>query len=153
MPNEQEKISKHDSQYFVEYQWIPKLVNDINAGEVEWHILNAVDTWIPFLKENVKGLDFDWAEMRHEVFKVDENSVVVAYVFPEPDDIPNAAFGAVFVRLNKKAAAYYTLEMSTDSVWFIGSASQSNGHKNYGPLAQPSIESFLKWVVDRHNVI
>ena len=142
----------HDDLYLVEYQWIPQLVDDINAGEVDWHILDAVDSWKTFFDERYPGLTFDWEEMRHEVFKVDDNSVVVAYVFPEPIDAPLAAFGAVFVRLDKKACAYYTVEKSLDEVWMIGSM-QNQSHKNFGPLMQPSIESFLRWVVDRHNVI
>ena len=139
-------------QDFIEYQWIPQLVDDINAGAVDWGILNSVDTWKPFLADSYPEIEFEWHEFRHEMFRVDENSVIIAYVFPEPEKLHHAAFGAVFVRVNKNACAYYTLEKSRDEIWNVGSM-QGGSHKGFGPLPQPSIESFLKWVVDRHNVI
>lgn len=151
--NEIDKEARRKGLYFVEYQWLPQLVDDVNAGNVGWGVLTDADHWKDIFEVNFPDVSFDWEEFRHEVFKVNEGAAVIVYVFPEPREMPDAAFGAVFVRKEKGACAYYTLERAAeDNIWNLGSM-QGGKHQAFGPLAQPSLEAFLKWVVDRHNVI
>lgn len=70
------------------------------------------------------------------------------YIFPKPRQVPEAAFGAVLINTTDNNARYYTLEYSFDGAWVLGSMDQTT-HSNYGNLENPSLKSFIDWVVAR----
>ena len=102
-----------DGRIFVAYQWIPQLVDDINAGLVDHGVLADKLNWQTFILNNYPDVRFNWDEFQHEAFRIDDTAQIHVYVFPEPEDVGQPAFGAVFVRSTSNACAYYTLEMAS----------------------------------------
>ena len=74
--------------------------------------------------------------------------MMVLYIFPEPRQVPEAAFGAVLINTTNNNAKYYTLEYSFDGALVLGSMDQTT-HRNYGNLENPDLTSFIDWVVAR----
>ena len=140
-----------DGRIFVAYQWIPQLVDDINAGLVDHGVLADKLNWQTFILNNYPDVRFNWDEFQHEAFRIDDTAQIHVYVFPEPEDVGQPAFGAFFVRSTSNACAYYTLEMAPADQWTIV-ATQNGKRKSYGAF-QPSFDDFLRWVIDRHNTI
>lgn len=90
----------------------------------------------------------EWDELHCDGIKINDTYVMALYIFPKPRQVPEAAFGAVLINTTNNDAVYYTLEYSFDGVWVLGSMDQTT-HSNYGNLENPSLKSFIDWVVEK----
>lgn len=64
------------------------------------------------------------------------------YEFPEPREIPEARYGAVWIDTSTRQAEYYTLEYSLDNRWVLGSMTEKQ-HANYGSIDSPDLKRFI----------
>lgn len=126
----------------LQYFYIPKLVDAVNNGCLPSTALHMVDEW-DFWGEcdREDGFDVDW-------FEVGKDHTVIFFNFPEPQQIPEALYGAVLVNNITGKAKYYTLEYGYLDSWLIGNKTLK-GHCNYGTLDSRERSAFMKWVTDR----
>ena len=140
---------KHSYRYFLQYKFIPDLVAGVTKGEISPNSILATGGWDEFMKKHVDDDFFlEWDELHCDGIKINETYVMALYIFPKPRQIPEAAFGAVLINTTDNNARYYTLEYSFDGTWVLGSMDQMT-HRNYGKLENPSLKSFIDWVVAR----
>ena len=85
---------------------------------------------------------------RFERIDVDENHMLILYVFPQPQEMTEAVYGAVMLNTMTSEAEYYTLESSVDDLWVIGHKTTSC-HSNLGSLDSADQDKFVAWVIER----
>ena len=140
---------KHSYRYFLQYKFIPDLVAGVSKGEISPDDILETDGWEEFMKKHVdENFFLEWDELHCDGIKINDTYVMALYIFPEPRQVPEAAFGAVLINTTNYDAVYYTLEYSFDDEWVLGSMNQTT-HRNYGNLENPSLQGFIDWVVDR----
>ena len=140
---------KHSYRYFLQYKFIPDLVAGVSKGEISPNAILATEGWEDFMKKHVDEKFFlEWDELHCDGIKINDTYVMALYIFPKPRQVPEAAFGAVLINTTNNDAVYYTLEYSFDGVWVLGSMDQTT-HSNYGNLENPSLKSFIDWVVEK----
>lgn len=142
---------KHSYRYFLQYKFIPRLVAGVSKGEMSPNAILVTDGWENFMKKHVDAdFFFEWDELHSEGIKINDTYVMALYTFPKPRQVTEAAFGAVLINTTNNDAVYYTLEYSFNGMWVLGSMDQTS-HKNYGNLENPSLKSFIEWVIERAN--
>ena len=126
----------------LQYFYIPKLVDAVNNGCLPSTALHMVDEW-DFWGEcdREDGFDVDW-------FEVGKDHTVIFFNFPEPQQIPEALYGAVLVNSITGKAKDYTVEYGYLDSWLIGNKTLE-GRCNYGTLDSRERSAFMKWVTDR----
>lgn len=141
---------KHSYRYFLQYKFIPDLVAAVSNGEISPNAILATEGWEEFMKEHVdENFFLEWDELHCEgLIKINDTYVMALYIFPEPRQVPEAAFGAVLINTIDNYAKYYTLEYTFDGTWVLGSMDQTT-HSNYGSLGKLSLMNFIDWVVER----
>lgn len=141
---------KHSYRYFLQYKFIPDLVTGVSKGEISPNAILATEGWEDFMKKYVdENFFLEWDELHCEgLIKINDTYVMALYIFPEPRQVSEAAFGAVLINTINNDAKYYTLEYSFDGAWVLGSMDQTT-HYNYGNLENLSLMSFIDWVVER----
>ena len=140
---------KHSYRYFLQYKFIPDLVAGVSKGEISPNAILATEGWEDFMKKHVDEKFFlEWDELHCDGIKINDTYVMALYIFPKPRQVPEAAFGAVLINTTNNDAVYYTLEYSVDGVWVLGSMDRTT-HSNYGNLENPSLKSFIDWVVEK----
>ena len=141
---------KHSYRYFLQYKFIPDLVAAVSNGEISPNAILATEGWEEFMKEHVdENFFLEWDELHCEgLIKINDTYVMALYIFPEPRQVPEAAFGAVLINTIDNYAKYYTLEYTFDGTWVLGSMDQTT-HSNYGNLGKLSLMNFIDWVVER----
>lgn len=140
---------RQSDRYFLEYEFIPQLVEGISLGKLAPEILLDTDHWKELINSTVEdNFTYDWDNLHCRGAKIDDTYVMAVYLFPAPTVIPEAAFGAVLINTTTNEATYYTLEYSLDNNWVLGSKNL-RGHYNFGRLENPELEKFVEWVVNR----
>ena len=136
------EVVAHEFRYELQYIFIPKLVAAINNGELGSSYFHKVEDWSIWDEYTCeKGCDV-------EMLDVCNNYKLILYTFPEPDEIPEALYGAVLLNRTTNKAEYYTLECGWKGAWIIGNMTLER-HRNYGNLQSREREDFVKWVTDR----
>ena len=136
------EVDSHEFRYELQYIFIPQLVDAINNGELDSSYFHKVEDWSIWDEYTCeKGCDV-------EMLDVCNNYKLILYTFPEPDEIPEALYGAVLLNRTTNKAEYYTLECGWKGAWFLGSMTLEC-HRNYGNLQSREREDFVKWVTDR----
>ena len=136
------EVDSHEFRYELQYIFIPQLVDAVNNGELDSSHLHKVEDWSiwnEYIGE--KGCDV-------EMLDVGNNYKLILYTFPEPNEIPEALYGAVLLNRVTNKAEYYTLECGWKGAWFLGSMTMGR-HRNYGDLQSRKREDFVKWIKDR----
>lgn len=140
--------TKHQLRYQVEYQFIPELVEVVSQGILPSAVFTMFDIWERILKDKY-GSDFDLEEGYDcQEIKINERYDIFFITFPEPDNVPDAIYGAIVVDNQENAYRYYTLEMSFNGSWVVGRKTNDGNHYNYGTLDSCTPKAFLKKLLD-----
>lgn len=135
-------VDPHENRYELQYIFIPRLVAAINDGDLPSLLLYKIEDWAIWEAYTCeKGCDV-------KVLDVDSNHKLILYTFPEPNEIPEALYGAVLINSATNKAEYYTLEYGWEGTWIIGSKTLGR-HYNYGDLKSRKQDDFVEWVVNR----
>ena len=107
--------------YTLQFRWIPSLIDAVVKGSLPCQALTDVPWWEKCLKEQgMTKADFSFEEIKAEVKKISEEKGRICLTFPYPKRAPLAKYAVIdllaSVRIN-----YYTLEMSLDDTWVLGS--------------------------------
>lgn len=132
----------HEFRYELQYRFIPKLVAEVNDGYLPSTALHMVKGW------DIWG-EYEWEEGFYiDRLEVEQSHTIIFYNFPEPQQIPEALYGAVLIDNTTGKAEYYTLEYGYMGTWILGSKTL-DGHHNFGRLDSRDRRDFFKWVTDR----
>ena len=111
---------RHSDRYFLQYRFIPDLVDDVSKGEISVDDLMDKDWWECSIQLfNDMNFTFEWEELRCEKMKVNDNYEMVVYTFPVPKQTPDAAYGAVLINTANNDATYFTLEYTFGNRWML----------------------------------
>lgn len=107
--------------YTLQFRWIPSLIDAVVKGNLPCQALADVPWWEKCLKEQgMTKADFSFEEIKAEVKKISEEKGRICLTFPYPKRAPLAKY-AVIDLLASGRINYYTLEMSLDDTWVLGS--------------------------------
>lgn len=150
IPSEEER---HVYRTFLQYRFIPGLVLGIPACRLGATELMMTDTW-PGAMKRIYGRKFylEWDELKCKELYVDKNHIIILYIFPKPILVPEAAYGAVLINTSSKMARYFTLEMSFENTWIIGTQTAER-HYSICPLDNPSLDNFIGWVAEQAHMV
>ena len=145
-----EKELRHEIRYHVQYVFLPELVESVSEGYLPNIALFPSPLWYYNLRQkyDVKELNAAGVYERFERIDVDENHMLILYVFPQPQEMTEAVYGAVMLNTMTSEAEYYTLESSVDDLWVIGHKTTSC-HSNLGFLDRADHDKFVAWVIER----
>lgn len=107
--------------YSLQFRWIPSLIDAVVKGKVPCQALADVPWWKQCLTEQgMIGADFSFEEIRAEVKKISEEKGRICLTFPYPKRVPLAKYAIIDLSASGQIA-YYTLEMSLNDTWVLGS--------------------------------
>lgn len=91
---------------------------------------------------------FTWDELDISVEHLDENRPMIFYQFPEPQNQPEAKYGAIVIDNEKNKLSYFTFEMGRKEGWW---ALAINSPDNRQPLGmfdniEPTKEKFIELI-------
>ena len=147
--NEQnnEVVARRQYVYNIEYHFLVGMVDAVTDGKLPVAAL-ADEMW---LRQNIqKECPPEYVLLWEENFRIERidnlgDYRLIVYSFPEPVFVPEAVYGAVLVNVKTNHTDYYTLELSYNNRWVLGSMSNSK-HANYGNIDSPDLAKFLEWV-------
>lgn len=137
--------------YDPEYRWFPMLVETISNGKIALEAL-ADEDWLRTNIQQICGEAFvqEWNTFRIKSINTYGNYKLFVYEFPEPREIPEARYGAVWIETLSRQAEYYTLEYSLDNRWVMGSMTREQ-HANYGSIDAPDLKRFILWILESNK--
>ena len=145
-----EKELRHKIRYYIQYIFLPELVQSVSDGYLPSIALFPSPLWYYNYRQkyDLEKLHTARVYERFERIDVDENHMLILYVFPQPQEMTEAVYGAVILNTVTSEAEYYTLESSVDDRWVIGHKT-TNCHSNLGSLDSADQDKFLAWVMER----
>lgn len=145
-----EQELRHEIRYYVQYIFLPELVQSVSEGYLPGIALFPSPLWYYNLRQkyDMEELNAAGVYERFERIDVDENHMLILYVFPQPQEMTEAVYGAVMLNTVISEAEYYTLESSFDDRWVIGYKTTSS-HSNFGSLDSADKDKFVAWVIER----
>ena len=107
--------------YTLQFMWIPSLIDAVVKRNLPCQALVDVPWWENCLKkQGMTKADFSFEEIKAEIKKISEEKGRICLTFPYPKRAPLAKY-AVIDLLASWRINYYTLEMSLDDTWVLGS--------------------------------
>lgn len=140
---------RHEFRYELQYHLIPSFLTGVSSGKIGAADLVETGDWDALLKRVYnKDFFFEWDRLVCDRFMFNDNYEAVLYIFPSPQQVPDAAYGIVVIDTRTRYAVYYTLEMSFGDAWVVG---VTDGMKRYniGAMENCSLEDFVKFVEKR----
>lgn len=103
--------------YTLQFRWIPSLIDAVVNGHIPCQALVDVPWWKQCLTEQgMTGADFSFEEIR--IYQRRRGRICLT--FPYPKYAPLAKYAVIDISASGQIA-YYTLEMSLDNTWVLGS--------------------------------
>lgn len=141
---------RHDIRYHVQQYFIPEMVECVMDGYLPFIALFPSAQWLSNLRMDYELEDLKAAKVwdSFEKIPVDEDTMIVLYTFPKPEDVPEAAYGAVLLNQATNELKYFTLEASYEDKWAVCSRDTSM-HSCHGFWDSADKAKFVEWVMDR----
>ena len=140
----------HDIRYHVQQYFIPEMVECVMDGYLPFIALFPSAQWLSNLRMDYELDDLKAAKVweSFEKIQVDEDTMIVLYTFPQPEDVPEAIYGAVLLNQATNEIKYFTLEASYEDKWAVCSRDTSM-HSCHGFWDSADKAKFVEWVMDR----
>ena len=141
---------RHDIRYHVQQYFIPEMVECVMDGYLPFIALFPSAQWLSNLRMDYELDDLKAAKVweSFEKIQVDEDTMIVLYTFPQPEDVPEAIYGAVLLNQDTNEIKYFTLEASCEDKWAVCSRDTSM-HSCHGFWDSADKAKFVEWVMDR----
>ena len=141
---------RHDIRYHVQQYFIPEMVECVMDGYLPIIALFPSAQWLTNLRMDYELEDLKAAKVwdSFEKIPVDEDTMIILYTFPKPEDVPEAAYGAVLLNQATNELKYFTLEASYEDKWAVCSRDTSM-HSCHGFWDSADKAKFVEWVMDR----
>ena len=141
---------RHEIRYHVQQYFIPEMVECVKDGYLPFIALFPSAQWLSNLRMDYELEDLKAAKVwdSFEKIPVDEDTMILLYTFPQPEDATEARYGAVLVNQSANDLTYYTLEASYDDKWAVCSRDTSM-HSCLDFWDSADKDKFVEWVKDR----
>ena len=141
---------RHDIRYHVQQYFIPEMVECVKDGYLPFIALFPSAQWYCNLR-----MDYDIEELKaakvwesFEKIQVDDDTMIVLYTFPQPEDVSEALYGAVLLNHSTNDLKYFTLEASYEDKWAVCSKDTSM-HSCLDFWDSADKDKFIQWVMGR----
>ena len=147
--NELSAERRHDIRYHVQQYFIPEMVECVEDGYLPYIALFPSAQWYSNLRMEYDIEDLKAAKVweSFEKIQMDEDKLIILYTFPQPEDVPEAIYGAVLVNQVTNEVKYFLLEASYEDKWAVCSRNTSM-HSCHDFWDSPDKEKFIEWVVE-----
>ena len=148
--NELTAERRHDIRYHVQQYFIPEMVECVMDGYLPFIALFPSAQWLSNLRMDYELEDLKAAKVweSFEKIQVDEDTMIVLYTFPQPEDVPEAIYGAVLLNKSTNDMTYFTLEASFEDRWAVCSRDTSmHSCLDFWDTADKG--KFVQWVMGR----
>ena len=138
---------RHDIRYHVQQYFIPEMVECVKDDYLPFISLFPSAQWYTNLRKEYAVEDLKAAKVweSFEKIDVDEDHMIILYTFPEPEEVPEALYGAILFEQSTGDIQYFTLEASFEGRWAKCSRSVSM-HSLKGFWDSADKDKFLEWV-------
>jgi hypothetical protein len=141
---------RHDIRYDVQQYFIPEMVECVKDGYLPFIALFPSAQWYSNLR-----MDYDIEELKaakvwesFEKIEIDEDNMIILYTFPQPEEVPEALYGAVLLNQSTNDSKYFTLEASYEDKWAVCSKDTSM-HSCLDFWDSADKDKFIQWVMGR----
>lgn len=139
---------QHEIRYHVQQYFIPGMVECVKDGYLPFIALFPSAQWYSNLM-----IEYDLEDLKEakvwesfEKIDVDQDRMIILYTFPQPEEVPEALYGAVLVDHSSGDVKYFTLEASFEDRWARCRRSVSM-HSLNGFVDAPDKDKFVQWVM------
>ena len=139
---------RHDIRYHVQQYFIPEMVECVKDGYLPFIALFPSAQWYSNLR-----MDYDIEELKaakvwesFEKIELDEQNMIILYTFPQPEEVPEALYGAVLLNHSTNNLKYFTLEASYEDKWAVCSKDTSR-HSCLDFWDSADKDKFIQWVM------
>jgi hypothetical protein len=141
---------RHDIRYHVQQYFIPEMVECVMDGYLPFIALFPSAQWLSNLRMDYELEDLKAAKVweSFEKIQVDEDTMIVLYTFPQPEEVPEALYGAVLLNQSTNDSKYFTLEASYEDKWAVCSKDTSM-HSCLDFWDSADKDKFIQWVMGR----
>ena len=137
---------RHDIRYHVQQYFIPEMVECVKDGYLPFIALFPSAQWYCNLR-----MDYDIEELKaakvwesFEKIQVDDDTMIVLYTFPQPEEVSEALYGAVLLNHSTNDLKYFTLEASYEDKWAVCSKDTSM-HSCLDFWDSADKDKFIQW--------
>ena len=141
---------RHEIRYDVQQYFIPEMVECVKDGYLPFIALFPSAQWYSNLR-----MDYDIEELKaakvwesFEKIEIDEDNMIILYTFPQPEEVPEALYGAVLLNQSTNDSKYFTLEASYEDKWAVCSKDTSM-HSCLDFWDSADKDKFIQWVMGR----
>lgn len=140
---------QHDIRYNVQQYFIPELVECVKEGYLPYIALFPSAQWFSNLRMEYDIEDLKAAKVweSFEKIEIDQDRMIILYTFPQPEEVPEALYGAVLLDHSTADIQYFTLEASFNDRWAKCTRSTSM-HSLKGFMDAPDKDEFVQWAMD-----
>ena len=137
---------RHEIRYDVQQYFIPEMVECVKDGYLPFIALFPSAQWYSNLR-----MDYDIEELKaakvwesFEKMQVDDDTMIVLYTFPQPEEVSEALYGAVLLNHSTNDLKYFTLEASYEDKWAVCSKDTSM-HSCLDFWDSADKDKFIQW--------
>ena len=138
---------QHEIRYDVQQYFIPEMVKCVKDGYLPFIALFPSAQWYINLRTKFNPEELKAAKLweSFEKIEIDEDNMIILYTFPQPEDMPEALYGAVLLNHSANELKYFTLEASNDGKWAVCSKDTSR-HMLLDFWDSADKDKFVEWV-------
>ena len=143
---------KQHAHYQMEYRLVPIMVSAYQEEGNGLYLLNDLELWNNYIGDKYPSIHehFAWDSLSVSTYGQEGDSlIVVLYDFPEPFEVPLAAYGAVVIR--PSVITYYTFEMSYEGYYVLGTMDIEK-HSNLGFYTPKTRDEFLALICKEESI-
>ena len=137
---------RHEVRYYTQQYFIPEMVECVKDGYLPFIALFPSVQWYCNLR-----MDYDIEELKaakvwesFEKIELDEQNMIILYTFPQPEEVPEALYGAVLLNHSTNDLKYFTLEASYEDKWAVCSKDTSM-HSCLDFWDSADKDKFIQW--------
>ena len=140
---------RHDIRYHVQQYFIPEMVECIKDGYLPFIALFPSAQWYINLRMDYELEDLKAAKVWESFEKIQvDDTMIILYTFPQPEEVPEALYGAVLLNHSANDLKYFTLEASYEGKWAVCSKDTSK-HSCLDFWDSADKDKFIQWVMGR----
>ena len=140
---------RHDIRNHVQQYFIPEMVECVKDGYLPFIALFPSAQWYINLRMDYELEDLKAAKVWESFEKIQvDDTMIILYTFPQPEDVPEAIYGAVLLNQATNEIKYFTLEASYEGKWAVCSKDTSR-HSCYEFWDSADKDKFVEWVKGR----
>ena len=134
----------------MQQNFIPEMVDFVKDDFYPLNSLYPSDEWCDDLSFECDLEELEKEDVWEDFEKIvlDEGNMILLYTFPQPEDVPEARYGAILVNQSANDLTYYTLEASYGDKWAVCSRDTSM-HSCLDFWDSADKDKFIQWVMGR----